>query len=57
MVRHEETKCISFLFSNRIVLESSDERKSTRERQLDTFDEARAYFLEMIGALYLDGYR
>jgi len=56
-VRHEETKCISFLFSNRIVLESSDERKSTRERQLDTFDEARAYFLEMIGALYLDGYR
>ena len=48
---------ISFHDDYRVVIEHSNINMGISEREFDNFDDGVAFFREIIGALYLDGYR
>ena len=53
----QETTIVTFTKTNSVVIKSSDINKGTYAHDFGTFDAARVFFLQTIGALYLDGYR
>jgi len=52
----DNTVTISFHKDNSVTVEHSDNR-SKGEHKFEDFDSGREFFLQMIGALYVDGYR